>query len=520
MVDPPASQAQQLHLSVTPGGVARLQSHPLLRALSQGRPRTLAFSCVAFDTAERDLAHAGLVLRIRSVGRSFAQCVEGREQAEGDPFARRSSEATLREVRPAPERIADPALRARLEAALAGKPLLPVFEVVVRRTRRLLEEEDETVELVLDVGEVHAGDRRLPLHDLRLDLRRGATAYLHRLALELQEEVPLRLQTASVWSRAESLATGERPAPRKAGALVLPGRATVEELLAGLVRSGLEQVLANEVPAWEGNDPEGVHQLRVGVRRLRSTLALFGRMLPERDNERLKEELRWLGAATGPARDLDVFLEDLIEPLTRRFPDDPGLKRLRDEARELREESYAHVRAALDSPRHARLGLLLHRWWAERSWRDQRLSAESARLFAPAGREVADLLGRRHRQALRLGRNLAARPVSEKHALRIQLKKLRYAADAARTLFPRKRTDRYLARLADLQDVLGHLNDLAAAEQILARVIERLGPEAGPSHHHAAGFVAGWAAAGAERRLRRLDRQWKAFAAATPFWAE
>ena len=119
-----------------------------------------------------------------------------------------------------------------------------------------------------------------------------------------------------------------------------------------------------------------------------------------------------------------------------------------------------------------------------------------------------------------LGRDVAARPVAEKHVLRIQLKKLRYAADAARSLFPRKRTERYIRRLAGLQDVLGHLNDVAAAEQLLARILERLGSEAGPVHHHAAGFLAGWAAHVADRRLRRLERLWKSFAAAKPFWED
>ena len=68
--------------------------------------------------------------------------------------------------------------------------------------------------------------------------------------------------------------------------------------------------------------------------------------------------------------------------------------------------------------------------------------------------------------------------------------------------------------------MLGHLNDVAAAEQLLSLTLERLGPEAGPVHHHAAGFLAGWAAHVAERRLRRLEKLWKSFTSAKPFWEE
>ncbi len=521
-------EGRELRLALGPGGLPRVQSHPLLRALTQGRPRAQQLSCAFFDTSDLDLAQNGLELRIRPSGRSFAQLVEERRgsateifgEGPSDPLARRSGEAGLPEARPSPERIPDPVLRERVAGILGDRPLLPLFEISVRRTRRQLQEDENALGLVVDEGEIRAGDRRLPLQDVRLELHRGSVSYLYRLALELQEEVPIRLQTQGLRLRGEALATGERPTPQRAARLALSSDATVEELLSALVQSGLQQLLANELPAWEGNDPEGVHQLRVGVRRLRATLALFGRMLPERENALLKQELRWLGGALGPARDLDVFLDDLMEPVTRRFPDVPGLKRLRDEARELHEESYSHVRAALDSPRQARLGLILHRWWAVRAWRNQPLSPEAARLFSPAVHEVAALIAKRHRRALRLGADVTARSVAEKHVLRIQLKKLRYASDAARSLFPRRRAERYASRLADLQDVLGHLNDVAAAESLLARILERLGREAGPVHHHAAGFVAGWAAHVADRRLRRLERLWKDFARTKPFWHE
>ena len=94
-----------------------------------------------------------------------------------------------------------------------------------------------------------------------------------------------------------------------------PPDATLDEVLAAIFGAATEWVGANVEAACIGVDPEGVHQVRVGVRRLRSAFALFRDLLPDESLEGLRGELRWLGGELGPARDLDVFLTGTLEPL-------------------------------------------------------------------------------------------------------------------------------------------------------------------------------------------------------------
>jgi CHAD domain-containing protein len=366
-----------------------------------------------------------------------------------------------------------------------------------------------------------------PIHELELELLCGDASALFEIALELAESVSLRPAVASKAERGLARLTGLAPAPRKAEPVVLAPDATVDDAVAATLGECQRQILANRAPSEAGDDPEGVHQLRVGIRRLRSALGLFKSVLPAEERASLRDELRWVQGELGPARDLDVFLAERIEPLlaergtgSRAGVDAGALKRLRDEAAHLRAEAYAGVRAALGSARFARLLLRLGAWQSGRGWREQPLSESSARLFAPAHEFARELLESRARKAHALGVDLPSRSAPELHALRIRLKKLRYAADFLQSLFPHpKRARRYLRRLARLQDTLGHLNDVAVAERLLAVLLERLGSDAGIAHQRAAGFATGWAAHSAHAALADLPRRFERFAATPPFFA-
>ena len=358
----------------------------------------------------------------------------------------------------------------------------------------------------------------VPLCELELELVQGDGRTLYDLALELLDGVPLRIGTQAKFDRGLALLTGERPAPQGARRVRFEPGASVEQAIEAILVSCIEQILANEEPALDGSDPEGVHQMRVGVRRLRSALSLWKEMLPAEQAEPLRRDLRWLGGELGPARDLDVFLQETLGRLLQGLPDEPDLKRLRDAAEELRTEAYERARTAILSRRFTAAILHLGRFVAARGWRQQSLSPESARLFQPAAERAAVLLARRRKKVRRLGRGIRERSVPEKHELRIQLKKLRYAAEFLRELYPGRRPRRLLRRVGRLQDVLGRLNDVAAAERILGQVLERIGDELSPGHLRAAGFVLGWVARGADEELDQLPRLWKAYRRARPFW--
>ena len=511
-------QEVELKLLVPPEDLARVRRHPRLRALAQGRPRTRALASVYFDTPDLDLARQGIALRLRRSGRSQVQTVKTEATGHAGLFQRGEWDSAVSGDLPDLDAVPDPALRARIARAIGGKTLAPVLRTEMRRSERLLREGDLEILCDLDVGEIRTPERSLPICELELELRRGDPAALYDLALELHETIALRPGLESKAERGFAALMGRGPLPQPARKPDLDPEISLDDAMAEIFASCAEQIQGNQEAARAGLEPEGVHQMRVGARRLRSALALFRGVLPGERVQSLRSELRWLGGELGEARDLDVFLDETLEPLLRHLPNDPALKRLRDAAREMRVEAYGRARQAIESRRYARFLLELGAWLAGRRWRQQSVSPESARLFAPARELAGPLLTRRLRSVRKLGSDLPRRTLDEKHALRIQVKKLRYAGEFFRSLYPRAGADRMLRRLARLQDVLGHLNDQGMADAILEDIVERLGPEVSADHLRGVGVVSGWTARNAQERLERLEGRWQRFAATAPFW--
>jgi len=511
----PASQARGLRLALAPDALARLRRHPLLLALTEGRPSRRTLRVGFFDTADLDLARGGLALRVRRVGHHHVQTLE-RIDPRGD--AGGALESLVAGEEPDLARLPDPVERVRALELVGGKPLARAFEIDLVRIRRELREDGNELTFDLEIGEIRSTRGAEPICELELTSRAGDPAQPWRLALELLDELPLRPSPLGLSERGLTLVSGRPPAARKARRFLTEADAAVEALLVAVVEACLEQVVANEPAARAGVDPEGVHQMRVGLRRLRSALAFFAPMIPAAQRQRLRGELGWLASELGDARDLDVFTGELLPPLLALRPGDAALERLREIALAARGRGRARALAALESTRYARLVLELGLWLARRSWREQPLSEHSAALFQPARPWSAAVLERRYRKARKLGRRLAESSPAERHRLRIRLKKLRYGAEFSRGLFPLKRTDRSVRRLAELQDALGRLNDAALGERLVAeRLSHELG-ESDPVAARAAGLAAGWFAHASHREAEALVACWERFEKTGRFW--
>jgi inorganic triphosphatase YgiF len=510
----------ELKLEIRREDAARLLHSPRLRELAEGRAATRGLRSVYFDTRELALAQHGMALRVRRDGRRLVQTLKARGPQRGAHFDRIEYEAVATGEQPDLALVPDPEMRARVEEAAAGAALEPVIETLIRRTRRLLRHKHASLELDLDIGEVRTAGGSQPLCELELELREGDPGALYEVALELLDEVPLRISTISKADLGYACLTGVPPEPSKAPAPALAPGATLDDAIAATVESCLAHMLANQAPARLGQDVEGVHQMRVGVRRLRSALRLFAPALPADGLAAFERELRWLGRELGRVRDLDVLVVERLGPLAERRSDDLALGRLRDAAQSAREEHQTALHAVLDSVRYTRLVLELGRWLARRAWREQPLDPDSARLFTPARMLAAELLEARDRKARSLGEKIETLELHDLHRLRIRVKRLRYAAELLGGLYPGRRRDRYAQHLAELQDRLGRLADLATAQRLLGELLERVEPEQRDGCTRAAGFVEGWASADVARATARLPRRWERFARSRAFWTQ
>src|SRR5262249_60536796 len=91
-----------------------------------------------------------------------------------------------------------------------------------------------------------------------------------------------------------------------------------------IARACLRQLVANQ-PATLGGDPEGLHQMRVALRRLRAAVSLFADMLLAPQTEEMKTQFKWITQELGPARELDVFIKRVVRPVTDGKPNGPGM---------------------------------------------------------------------------------------------------------------------------------------------------------------------------------------------------
>ena len=508
----------ELKLSIDPQDAQRLGRLPSIRQTSRGRARTQHLYSVYYDTAGFELGRDRVALRLRRDGKRWIQTVKGAGQVHGGLHLREEIDT------PVPAQIlnhhalaasntsavfADPALRAQLH---------PVFTTDFRRTLRNLELVPGThVELCADSGQVTAGSGSLPISEIEIELKHGEPEALLTFARSLLDDLPLRLEPASKAQRGYALALGAAPAPVKAQAPKLEAQMTVTEAFQAVAFACLGHLQANERGVLAGEDHEYLHQARVALRRLRSAFTVFSRAFPRPALEDILAELRWLGGNLGPARDWDVFATETLPGVMAALPGDAGAHALLERTAELRAAANTGARDAVASTRYTKALLSLIALFYRRPWEalgDEAAAGERAR---PLLEFAGAVLARRHRKVVRAGRNLAALDATALHALRIDIKKVRYAAEFFSSLYETEAVDAYVDALAQLQSLLGGLNDAATVE----RLCEQMRPA--PERPDAAlleaiGLVRGWAMAVARTHLETLPAVWDAFRDAKKFW--
>ncbi|WP_207480293.1 CYTH and CHAD domain-containing protein [Arenibaculum pallidiluteum] len=508
----------ELKLRVRPDDLGKLAGVPVLASGGPGSSGKL--HSTYFDTEDLRLHRRGVSLRVRRQGRRFVQTVKLGGAPTGTHLARGEWETPV--PGPAPDLGLLPEGAARAELALVtADELRPVFTAEVRRTTRTLSGNGAEIEAAIDRGEIRRADGAAePVAELELELKAGSALDLYAVAIAVAESVPVRVETRTKSDRGYALAADARPAAVKARPVEIAADASVEQAFEAILRNCLSQVLANQHAA-EAGAAEGIHQMRVGLRRMRSALVLFKRFLPPQQLAELGAEVKWLAGELGGARNWDVFLDQLLPPVEEALPGNPALAALRAEAVAARERGHARARAAILSQRCTLLLLRFGAWLEARSWRRQEVSEDSATLMQPVGVVAEALLSRRQRAARRRGKGFARLAAGPRHELRIALKKLRYATEFFRPLYSEdgRAVSRYLRQLSALQDALGHANDVATAGELLAELEAASGDRLPLPARTGSGLVVGWHARGLVDGEPELRAAWDDFADARPFWS-
>jgi triphosphatase len=509
----------ELKLSVRPDCLERVMRSPHLRGDGDRRAIPRALKNIYYDTPHLALRERGLMVRVREAGRRYIQTVKANGGASSGLLRRHEWERPVAGPKPDLEGIGDPTLRQELGAS--ASQLAPIFSSEVKRITRMVQHgETGRVEVAIDQGRVLTPRGSVPICEIELELKEGEPDTLFDLALALNQETPLRLETLSKSDRGYALLTGEAIDWSKVPALVLDPAMTGTQALEAILRHNLAHLLANEPAAREGHDPEGVHQVRLAVRRLRSILSLFRPVLPTELDAALSQELKWLAKELGGARNLDVFVDELLQPVQAAFAGDAHLAALEANARARRGAAYEQVRTAFATARYTAILLRIGRLIESRAWLERLEPDAARRLGGPARILAAQLLSDRHRKLRKLGRGFGKLSSGDRHRLRLGVKKLRYAAECFRSLFESEATPGYLKQLSRLQDGLGQLSDVETARDLLQELGGHDGALETGALTRAAGLVIGWYARGTKLLEPKLRKRWKRFRADTPFWTE
>ena len=524
----------ELKLSLAPQDASRLRAHPLLAQSAQG-PLVLQMHDIYVDTPDLQLCRHQAGLRVRQVDGRWVQTLKAGGTVSGGLHSRHEWEGEV--PGPQPDLAALDAaigrkqpIRALLRQDAIRDALRPVFTTRIERTVwQLRTPQGDEIECVLDQGVIERGadgadgangvdgvGYSVAVSEIELELKQGQAASLFDVALALLQEVPLQLGHMSKAERGYRLAAPQPLRAVKAQPLALDAAMSVEQAFLAIAGNCLEQVSGNQDGVAAGADVESVHQMRVGLRRLRSALGMFKSLLALPDA--LKNELGWLGGALGEARDWDVLAGNTLAQLDGEAATDAAALAAAAHA----QARLKHVEAAqaVTSARCTACMLGLQRWLQARAWRDSCSVRQVRRLDAPVSPFAQATVRKDQRRLMKRGKRLLHASPQQRHQVRIAAKKTRYATEFFASLFAARTVQPYVGRLSALQDELGWLNDVQVADRLLQQLPDVQADQADQSAQdglrlHAA-FIRGYLAARAQAQGTdgRMHKAWRRFKAA------
>jgi len=419
---------------------------------------------ILLDTTDRAITSDGYALRIRETGKRRILTLKGPPLGDGTLHRREEIEAELDADSPGPAkkgrvsraRWPEP-IKSRVSEMIGEEHLLSLIHTDIHRTTWKIERAGRVVaELAYDVGEVSANGKSDAVNELEIELKgAGEETDLHTLGERLRALTPLEPESRTKLSRGLDLLPRQRPDP---------GRRDLHALARSTVAAALRKYHKREHEARVGDDPEGVHDVRVAVRRLRSALALLEDApgFDANDLKRWRKRLKDLAAALGAVRDLDVQIGRLSAYRDAHPELRAGLQPIWDEMTQEREKARGEMLDALDGDKIRDTLRTLHGFATEQP--DERSDEETILVRHFAGGAV----WRRYEDVLRYECQLPTESALVLHEIRIACKRQRYALEMFAHAFG-SQVDPLIAILVTIQDCLGAHQDCVVARGYLER---------------------------------------------------
>jgi len=514
LIDVPAEGQKEFEIkfALKQGDISRLFTKKYLDSKAFGRAQ--AIQTIYYDTPDAALFRAGITLRWRKQGSRKPVLTFKLASSGGAALFERTEIEVPAGPRGVDIDLFGDAVASQIRQTIAGGDIVPRCETNFKRQIALVETPVSSFEIALDTGQFLAGERAWPLNELEIELKRGDWAEMLDLAKELAGQAGLCLETVSKAERCLILA-GLRPNARKAAPSLVREGMSLDAVMIFILSEGLRHFTDHLQSFRDDAAPRAVHQMRVGLRRLRAALKIFGRTFPQASFSHYAARARDLANGLALARECDAFRELAFgHPLAH--PDAPDdAKNLDASLARLRGKAYADAAAIIDSAATTLFILELQSYIAKRGWRSEIADDQLLRLTQPAAPFAEATLNRLFKKAKSRGEALLEKSDEERHEFRIALKNLRYNAQFFVTLFDHAKLYKaWNAAMVQLQNSLGVHNDLAGAQAML----NRLKADGGDNFAAAAGFVLGWYACQGEAADANIVKQWKQVRKLPRFW--
>ena len=499
----------ELKLSVTTEDLDVLKNHPIFRSRKSSAKGELV--SIYFDTKDRVLNRHGLSFRLRRKGEQLRQTIKGMHRGVLERSERETPFICDGDDLPG-------SIDSFLQHLDRDLPtaLKPIFKTRIDRESY----EIEGIEVCLDKGEIIAGRRSSPVAEIELELKKGDRRQLFALARKISRIAPAEMSVKSKSERGYDLIDRARVRAVMARDPILPPSADVYEAVQIICGECLHHLISN-ISGVRAHEAEALHQARVALRRFDAALRLFGKALSERKASKVSGELKWIGDELATARELDVFIADILVPLRSEHPKDSSVAEVHRSCSRQREQEYARGTDVLDSQRFRAFLIDVAEWIeVERGQRKAGLRLQRE----PSVKALASKALSKIWSKMKAGKGIDELDLHNLHKLRLRAKRIRYMTEFTRGLYEAhpRRIESVIRVLGKLQSALGTLNDIASGTAILVQgPAERLTGHRNGKLRITSGLAAELVR-GLERRkcgkLKKAARAFDRLEEIRPFW--
>jgi len=450
----------EIKLEIPAQTVSKVMRLPWLWELASGELRPQRLQSVYYDTPRFALLERGITLRVRRAGATRVQTIKAAANGGALPIERDEWEEEIAGEGPQLHLNGTP-LEGMAKKKLRKK-LKPCFEIHVDRSAFPIQSANSAIEVAIDRAHI-VGEQAASFCEIELELKRGASSEMARIARRIASEVPAALSLKTKAERGFALLRSQRAQPHFGEPVLLSSATRVGEAFQSIGWACLRHFALNK-DAIEAGDAEAAHQMRAGLTRLNAAIVIFDRLLDGPETDVVKSEIAWLIGELDSACALDAFLEGVASPLRATQADTAAIDALCEETAQRRQRALQHVIETIASERYRQFVLRTALWLIAAEWSDK---------AALHDEEPSRRIGAFARRALAAGANEAARRLRKFSAsagdglpeLRTALHRLRCAADFFAPLFKGRESEargfvrllnRLLADTGRLEDFVTH----------------------------------------------------------------